>query len=199
MTKSSQLIQPNHLFCKNILKNNVVDDKQIQKQIITFCCFFSCKAAPVNVVQLDLSPFGLPYFLAASTDGCICLYSLAFELPLLSRSSSTGDLPVVSISWSRSRPSVFYVVDVTSKVYVWELLICQGGPVKTEQFSHGRLTLIELSNDHAATGRGMQGSKPSMVITDDSGAVDVHVINQHFSVADPNELEQMALFLNTLS
>ncbi|XP_033624364.1 WD repeat-containing protein 60-like isoform X1 [Asterias rubens] len=156
-------------------------------------------AAPVNVVQLDFSPFGLPYFLAASTDGCICLYSLAFELPLLTWSSSTGDLPVVSISWSRSRPSVFYVVDVTSKVYVWELLVCQGGPVKTEQFSHGRLTLIELSNDHAATGRGMQGSKPAMVITDDSGAVDVHVINKHFSVAGPNELENMASFLNTLS
>ncbi|XP_038047961.1 cytoplasmic dynein 2 intermediate chain 1-like [Patiria miniata] len=94
--------------------------------------------SPGEVIHLDFSPFGLPCFLAGSSDGSICLYGLTQEAPLFTWNNSTSNMPIVSMMWSRSRPSVFYVADVTSKVYVWELLTSQEGPVDIEHFTDGR-------------------------------------------------------------
>ena len=60
------------------------------------------------------------------------------DLPVITWNNSTNGMAIKSIQWSRSRPSVFYVMDLSSKVYVWELLENDGGPVKTEQFTHAR-------------------------------------------------------------
>jgi WD40 repeat protein len=152
---------------------------------------------PADVTQLDFSPFGLPYFLAGSSDGCIYLYSLANETPLVTWNNSTSSKPIVSLMWSRSRPSVFYVADVTSKVYVWELLTCKEAPVKVEQFTSGRILAMDLSDDCKAVGRRLQGRPPAMVIGYESGTVDVHIINQHFMVCGSEELKQTTELLNT--
>ncbi|XP_022103372.1 WD repeat-containing protein 60-like isoform X2 [Acanthaster planci] len=153
--------------------------------------------SPIDAIKLDFSPFGLPYFLAGSSDGCVCLYSLSQETPLLTWSNSTSNIPVAAVKWSRSRPSVFYVLDVTSKMHVWELLTCQEAPVKTQQFSNGRLLTMELSNDHTALGRRLPGRPPVMVVAYDSGVVDVHLISQHFTASSSAEFQEMTKLLNS--
>ncbi|XP_030827896.1 WD repeat-containing protein 60 isoform X3 [Strongylocentrotus purpuratus] len=160
--------------------------------------FWVNDGVPVGVKCIDFSPFDLPCFLAASGDGSVQLFSIERGTPLVSWPNSTQGMAIVAISWSRSRPSVFYVMDITSKVYVWELLENDSGPVKTEQFTRGRLSALALANDHAATGWGVAGRKPEMIITDEMGSLDVHLLNSRFSTATASELDSFSDLLEQL-
>ncbi|XP_041460822.1 cytoplasmic dynein 2 intermediate chain 1-like [Lytechinus variegatus] len=160
--------------------------------------FLTNDGVPVGVKCIDFSPFNLPCFLAASGDGSIKLFSTERGTPLVSWPNSTQGMSIVAISWSRSRPSVFFVMDIASKVYVWELLENDSGPVKTEQFTRGRLSALALANDHAATGWGVAGRKPEMIITDNMGSLDVHVLNSRFSSAIGSELDAFSDLLQQL-
>ncbi|XP_054751026.2 cytoplasmic dynein 2 intermediate chain 1-like isoform X1 [Lytechinus pictus] len=160
--------------------------------------FLTNDGVPVGVKCIDFSPFNLPCFLAANGDGSIQLFSSERGTPLVSWPNSTQGMSIVAISWSRSRPSVFFVMDIASKVYVWELLENDSGPVKTEQFTRGRLSALALANDHAATGWGVAGRKPEMIITDNMGSLDVHVLNSRFSSAIGSELDAFSDLLQQL-
>lgn len=153
---------------------------------------------PVGIAAIAFSPFNLPCFLVACRDGSIQLFSTERGAPLASWSNSTLGMEIVALSWSQSRPSVFFVMDTTSKVYVWELLENDAGPVKTEQFTCGRLTALSLGNDHAATGWGAASRKPEMVITDEMGSLDVHRLNSRFCTATASELDSFNNFLERL-
>ena len=41
------------------------------------------------------------------------------EIPLFSWSTSTNGNGIISVQWSRSRPSVFYVLDINSNLHIW--------------------------------------------------------------------------------
>ncbi|KAJ8036082.1 WD repeat-containing protein 60 [Holothuria leucospilota] len=152
---------------------------------------------PVEVSHLDFSPFNLSCFLVGCMDGSIRLHSLGSELPLLTWPNSTMGMEVTAIAWSHSRPSVFFSVDTTSKVYVWSLLEKDGNPVKTEQFSNGRLTGLDVSNDFSASSMGRPGRKPELVIADEKGGIEVHRLNERFSSASGDELDAMAALLES--
>ncbi|XP_072173469.1 cytoplasmic dynein 2 intermediate chain 1-like isoform X1 [Diadema setosum] len=160
--------------------------------------FWVDEGVPTGVKCIDFSPFNLPCFLIACSDGTVQLFSTSKGSPLQSWPNATQGMEIIAISWSRSRPSVFYVVDVTSKVYVWELLESDGGPIKVEQFSRGKLTTLAVANDHAATGWGMAGRKPELAITDSMGSLDIHRINSRFSTANASELDSFTTYLEHL-
>ncbi|XP_072043878.1 LOW QUALITY PROTEIN: cytoplasmic dynein 2 intermediate chain 1-like [Amphiura filiformis] len=154
---------------------------------------------PVDIVQIDFSPFGLPVFLIACGDGSIRLHNITTDLPAITWNNSTNGISIKNLQWSRSRPSVFFVMDEASKVYVWELLENDGAPVKTEQFTHASLTFLTLSSDHPGSGRGQPNRRQEMLITDAKGAMDVHRINKTFSRSRENELNDMAQLLNNIT
>ncbi|XP_006815867.1 cytoplasmic dynein 2 intermediate chain 1-like [Saccoglossus kowalevskii] len=153
---------------------------------------------PVDVVAVDFSPFGLPCFLAGCVDGSLRLHSTTAEQPLVTWPNSTSGMAVVNVKWSQSRPAVFFVIDETAKVYVWDLLHSDGIPIKIEQFNGGRLTACSLSNDHAATGFGLQGRRPEIAIGVGNGDVEIHRLNQQFYQASPDELDKVTNFLERI-
>ena len=51
------------------------------------------------------------------TRGTFCFIFVA--TPLLSWSASTGGSGILSLQWSRSKPSVFFVLDSNSNLHVW--------------------------------------------------------------------------------
>jgi len=150
----------------------------------------------MNIAAVDLSPWQLPCMLAGSDDGNLWLFNLKNETPLLSWSASTDGSEILSVHWSRSKPSVFYVLDSNSNLYVWDLLKSDQGPVAVETFKHGRVVCFELSNDYTASGIGIPGRHPELVLVYESGAVEIHKLSSLFSSASGDELDTFASFLD---
>lgn len=69
------------------------------------------------------------------------MYWCAAEEPLIQWNESTGGCGIVQVRWSRSRPSVFFVVDDQSHLYVWDLLMDDSGPLKKDEILPRFVTL----------------------------------------------------------
>ncbi|CAH3154809.1 unnamed protein product [Pocillopora meandrina] len=152
----------------------------------------------VNVSAVDLSPWQLPCMLAGTEDGNLWLFNLKNEIPLFSWSTSTNGNGIISVQWSRSRPSVFYVLDINSNLHIWDLLKSDQGPVAVEKFKHGRVVCFELSNDYSASGIGIPGRNPELVLVFESGTVEIHKLSKVFTSASGEELDSFATYLDTV-
>ncbi|XP_058954836.2 cytoplasmic dynein 2 intermediate chain 1 isoform X2 [Pocillopora verrucosa] len=150
----------------------------------------------VNVSAVDLSPWQLPCMLAGTEDGNLWLFNLKNEIPLFSW--STNGNGIISVQWSRSRPSVFYVLDINSNLHIWDLLKSDQGPVAVEKFKHGRVVCFELSNDYSASGIGIPGRNPELVLVFESGTVEIHKLSKAFTSASGEELDSFATYLDTV-
>ncbi|XP_048641429.1 cytoplasmic dynein 2 intermediate chain 1 isoform X3 [Marmota marmota marmota] len=97
-----------------------------------------CGIRPVKVNVIDFSPFGETVFLAGCSDGSIRLHQLTSAQPLLQWDHSTGGRAIRALQWSPTRPAVFLVQDDASRIYVWDLLQSDLGPVATQLVSPDR-------------------------------------------------------------
>ncbi|XP_013391905.2 WD repeat-containing protein 60-like [Lingula anatina] len=152
--------------------------------------------APVPVTCLDFPPFSHQCFLAGCADGSIRLHNLHLETPLVTWLNSTNGNAVQVIRWSRSRPSVFYVLDAAAKLHVWDLLKDDAAPVNTETFSQDSLCTFSLSSDHSATGMGLPNRKAQMVVSFKRGGMDVHTLSQHLVTQQVGELEEFLKYVD---
>ncbi|XP_032222852.2 cytoplasmic dynein 2 intermediate chain 1 isoform X2 [Nematostella vectensis] len=150
----------------------------------------------VEISAMDVSPWQLPCILVGSKDGILRLYNIRNEFPLSTWSHFTRGIPILSVRWSRSRPGVFFVLDEDSGLYIWDLLENESGPAAVERFKHGRVTSFELSSDYAASGIGIPGRSPEMVLAYESGVIEVHRINSKFSECSPDEFDKFDAYLN---
>lgn len=75
---------------------------------------------------------------AGCSDGSIRLHQLTSAQPLLQWDHSTGGHAVIALQWSPTRPAVFLVQDDASRIYVWDLLQSDLGPVATQPISPDR-------------------------------------------------------------
>ncbi|XP_071943520.1 cytoplasmic dynein 2 intermediate chain 1-like isoform X2 [Antedon mediterranea] len=153
---------------------------------------------PVDILAVDFHPFGLPFFLVGCRDGCIRLHHTKSEFPVVTWSNSTNGMDLVSLAWSRSRPAVFFSVDVTAKMFIWDLLKSDSNPIRTEQFNNKRLKCLSLSNDHSATRRARSEREPELAVSNEKGTVEIHRLNEQFSRAEQDELTQCKEFLQAL-
>jgi hypothetical protein len=60
------------------------------------------------------------------------------EWPLAQWDGSTEGHAVTSLQWSPTRPAVFLVQDDASRVYIWDLLESDLGPVAKQPISPDR-------------------------------------------------------------
>ena len=59
------------------------------------------------------------------------------DRPLMTWTDATeAGRPVVVVRWCRSRPSVFFVLDADSFLYIWDLNVDASSAVKRERISH---------------------------------------------------------------
>ena len=72
----------------------------------------------------------------------ICIFSIFSANPLITWPTVTKGRPVMCVKWSRSRPCVFYILDVMSNLYVFDLLEGDTGPKFIEQISKDRLVIL---------------------------------------------------------
>jgi len=148
-----------------------------------------------RITAIDLSPWQLPCMLLGSETGNLWLFNLKNEFPLLSWPSSTSGSAILSVRWSHSRPSVFFVLDSQSNLHVWDLLKSDQGPITVENFKHSRVTCFELSSDYSSSGIGIPGRNAELILVYESGAVEIHRISSVFSKASGDDMDRFASYL----
>ncbi|XP_069853311.1 cytoplasmic dynein 2 intermediate chain 1 isoform X1 [Dipodomys merriami] len=146
---------------------------------------------PVKVNVIDFSPFGEPIFLAGCSDGSIRLHQLASEWPLAQWDSSTEGSAICSLQWSPTRPAVFLVQDAASRVYIWDLLESDLGPVATQLISPDRLLAMTVTGESDKAG----GSFLALALARASGAVDIQYLKRQWTVPKADEQSQLHLLL----
>ena len=75
-------------------------------------------------------------------DGCVRLHNIQTERPLITWQGTIDELPIQKIIWSPSRPCVFVILDVRSRIHLWDLGSGDIYPAHTVQ-------LKTLTNDFA--------------------------------------------------
>ncbi|CAH1773789.1 unnamed protein product [Owenia fusiformis] len=153
--------------------------------------------APVEVFCLDFNPFSFPIFLAGCADGSIRLHNIHSENAAICWADSTEGRSIVSVHWSRSRPSMFYAVDTDSMIYAWDLLMDDACPIQVHEISDG-LTSVCLCNDHKATNKVSPGQKPQMALCRSEGNVEIHSFKQEFSAQGTDELTTFQNYLDRI-
>ncbi|KAL7976498.1 hypothetical protein Chor_008447 [Crotalus horridus] len=146
------------------------------------------RATQVNAI--DFSPFGKPIFLVGCSDGSIRLHQMASELPLMQWNNSTAGQAVITLQWALTRPAVFFVLDATSVVYIWDLLENDLSPVaKQPVWSDKIITMAVLGEPEKPS--GVLG----IALAKESGTIDIKYVKKIWALPQPEEAEKLNLLL----
>ncbi|XP_072543263.1 cytoplasmic dynein 2 intermediate chain 1 isoform X2 [Salminus brasiliensis] len=143
---------------------------------------------PAEVTALDFCPSGEPFFLVGCSDGTVRLHSLQQEEPVMEWSTASEDVPVLSVLWSRTRPSVFCVLDAASVLHIWDLTEKDLSPVLTESFQNDRVTAMAVFGEAAR-----QKRYSGMALAKRSGKLEIHFLTQSLTVPQPSDTERLHL------
>lgn len=150
-----------------------------------------CGIRPVKVNVIDFSPFGEPIFLAGCSDGSIRLHQLTSEHPLAQWDNSTDGRAVTGLQWSPSRPAVFLVQDEASRVYIWDLLESDLGPVARQSISPDGLVAMAVMGEPEKA----SSSFLALVLARASGTIDVQYLKRQWTTPEEDEPGRLRLLL----
>ncbi|XP_072859003.2 cytoplasmic dynein 2 intermediate chain 1 isoform X3 [Pogona vitticeps] len=143
-----------------------------------------------RVNAIDFSPFGKPIFLVGCSDGSIRLHQMTSELPLMQWNNSTTGQPIIALQWALTRPAVFFVLDATSVVYIWDLLENDLSPVaKQPIWSDKVITMAVLGEPEKPS--GLLG----IALAKESGMIDIKYVKKKWAQPQPEESEKLNLLL----
>nr|XP_042117220.1 cytoplasmic dynein 2 intermediate chain 1 isoform X3 [Peromyscus maniculatus bairdii] len=146
---------------------------------------------PIRVNVIEFSPFEETVFLAGCSDGSIRLHHLTSERPVMQWDSSTKGRSVTSLQWSPTRPAVFLVQDDASRIYVWDLLENDLGPVAQQPISPDKLVAMTIMGDPEK----VSGSFVALVLARASGTVDIQYLKRRWTIPAADEHSQLHVLL----
>ncbi|XP_043546620.1 cytoplasmic dynein 2 intermediate chain 1 isoform X3 [Chiloscyllium plagiosum] len=145
---------------------------------------------PVQVTCIDFCHFGKTLFLVGCSDGTIRLHSVTTELPVIQWNESTRGRSIQAVLWALTRPSMFFVLDASSRIYVWDLLQNVSKPVAEESLQSDKITAIAILGDP---------EKPSassgLMLAKQSGGIEIQYLMKQWSEPHLNELETLHYIL----
>uniref|UniRef100_A0A8C5MZX2 Dynein 2 intermediate chain 1 n=1 Tax=Leptobrachium leishanense TaxID=445787 RepID=A0A8C5MZX2_9ANUR len=148
------------------------------------------KIGPSQVTAVDFSPFHVPVFLAGCSDGCIRLHRTSAPFPVMQWSDSTGGQPVVTLRWSLTRPSVYFVLDATGFIYIWDLLENDLQPVARASSMPDQIISMAVLGEPEKN-NGMTG----LALAKSSGKVEIQYIKKKWARPQPKEEDRVSLLL----
>ncbi|XP_078393395.1 cytoplasmic dynein 2 intermediate chain 1 isoform X2 [Cetorhinus maximus] len=147
-------------------------------------------AGPVRVTCIDFCHFGKTLFLVGCSDGTIRLHSVTTERPIIQWNESTQGRPIQAVLWALTRPGMFFILDDSSHIYVWDLLQNVSKPVAEDSLQPDRITAIAILGDP---------EKPSassgLMLAKQSGAIEIQYLMKQWSEPHLNELETLHYIL----
>ncbi|XP_025908768.1 WD repeat-containing protein 60 isoform X1 [Nothoprocta perdicaria] len=144
----------------------------------------------VSVSAMDFSPFGQPLFLVGCSDGSIRLHQMTSEYPLLQWNDSTNGQPVIALQWALTRPAVFFVLDASSNIYIWDLLENDLLPVAKQAIPSDNVVTMAILGEPEKT-TGLLG----IALAKESGLIDIQYVKKKWALPQPGESEKLHLLL----
>ncbi|XP_062423656.1 cytoplasmic dynein 2 intermediate chain 1 isoform X2 [Rhea pennata] len=144
----------------------------------------------ISVNAIDFSPFGKPLFLVGCSDGSIRLHQMTSEYPLMQWNDSTNGQPVIALQWALTRPAVFFVLDASSNIYIWDLLENDLLPVAKQAIPSDNVVTMAILGEPEKT-TGLLG----IALAKESGLIDIQYVKKKWALPQPGESEKLHLLL----
>ncbi|CAM4522339.1 unnamed protein product [Lepidochelys olivacea] len=145
---------------------------------------------PIRANAVDFSPFGKPIFLVGCSDGSIRLHQMTSEHPLIQWNDSTNGQPVIALQWALTRPAVFFVLDASSCVYIWDLLENDLCPVAKQIIQSDKVMTMVVLGEPEKT-NGLLG----IALAKQSGIIDIQYVKKRWALPQSEESEKLLLLL----
>ncbi|XP_068790393.1 cytoplasmic dynein 2 intermediate chain 1 isoform X2 [Struthio camelus] len=144
----------------------------------------------ISVNAIDFSPFGKPLFLVGCSDGSIRLHQMTSEYPLMQWNDSTNGQPIIALQWALTRPAVFFVLDASSNIYIWDLLENDLLPVAKQAIPSDKVVTMAILGEPEKT-TGLLG----IALAKESGLIDIQYVKKKWALPQPGESEKLHLLL----
>ncbi|XP_030352017.1 WD repeat-containing protein 60 [Strigops habroptila] len=139
----------------------------------------------ISINAIDFFPFGKPLFLVGCSDGSIRLHQMTSEYPLMQWNDSTNGQPIIALQWALTRPAVFFVLDASSNIYIWDLLENDLLPVAKQAIPQNVVTMALLGEPEKTN--GLLG----IVLAQESGEIDIQCVKKKWALLQPEESEKL--------
>ncbi|XP_054246068.1 cytoplasmic dynein 2 intermediate chain 1 isoform X2 [Indicator indicator] len=144
----------------------------------------------ISITAIDFFPFGKPLFLVGCSDGSIRLHQMTSEYPLMQWNDSTNGQAIIALQWALTRPAVFFVLDASSNIYIWDLLENDLLPVAKQTFPSENIVSMTLLGEPEKP-NGLLG----IVLAKESGQIDVQYVKKKWALPQSDESEKLHLTL----
>ncbi|XP_021243684.1 WD repeat-containing protein 60 isoform X2 [Numida meleagris] len=144
----------------------------------------------ISINAIDFFPFGKSLFLVGCSDGSIRLHQMTSEYPLMQWNDSTNGQPIIALQWALTRPAVFFVLDASSNIYIWDLLENDLFPVAKQTVPSENVVTMALLGEPEKT-NGLLG----IVLASGSGEIDIQHVKKKWAQPQPEESEKLNLIL----
>ncbi|XP_074802361.1 cytoplasmic dynein 2 intermediate chain 1 isoform X3 [Natator depressus] len=144
----------------------------------------------IRANAVDFSPFGKPIFLVGCSDGSIRLHQMTSEHPIIQWNDSTNGQPVIALQWALTRPAVFFVLDASSCVYIWDLLENDLCPVAKQIIQSDKVMTMVVLGEPEKT-NGLLG----IALAKQSGIIDIQYVKKRWALPQSEESEKLLLLL----
>ncbi|KAL9868500.1 cytoplasmic dynein 2 intermediate chain 1 [Geothlypis trichas] len=140
----------------------------------------------ISITAIDFFPFGKPLFLVGCSDGSIRLHQMTSEYPLMQWNGSTKGQPIIALQWALTRPAVFFVLDASSNIYIWDLLENDLLPVAKQTMPSERVVTMTLLGEPEKA-NGLLG----IVLAKESGHIDIQYVKKKWALPQPEESDKL--------
>ncbi|XP_030054617.1 cytoplasmic dynein 2 intermediate chain 1 isoform X2 [Microcaecilia unicolor] len=138
---------------------------------------------PVRVTSIDFSPFGEPAFLVGCSDGSIRLHFMIAQYPIMQWNDSTKGQSIVAVRWALTRPTVFFVLDATSNIYIWDLLESDLHPAAKETIRVMDMDVLGEPEKNS----GLLG----LAFAKKSGLLEIQYLKKKWAISQPEEAKML--------
>ncbi|NWU64017.1 WDR60 protein, partial [Pterocles burchelli] len=111
------------------------------------------------------------------SDGSIRLHQMTSEYPLMQWNDSTDGQAIVALQWALTRPAVFFVLDASSNIYIWDLLENDLLPVAKQNIPSENVLTMALLGEPEKT-NGLLG----IVLAKESGQIDIQYVKKKWAL-----------------
>ncbi|NWY54083.1 WDR60 protein, partial [Chionis minor] len=111
------------------------------------------------------------------SDGSIRLHQMTSEYPLMQWNGSTNGQPIIALQWALTRPAVFFVLDASSNIYVWDLLENDLQPVAKQAIPSENVVAMALLGEPEKP-NGLLG----LALAKGSGQIDIQYAKKKWAV-----------------
>ncbi|NXL99104.1 WDR60 protein, partial [Tyrannus savana] len=110
------------------------------------------------------------------SDGSIRLHQMTSEYPVMQWNYSTNGQPVIALQWALTRPAVFFALDASSNIYIWDLLENDLFPVAKETVPSQKVVAMALLGEPEKA-NGLLG----IVLAKEPGQIDIQYVKKKWA------------------